>query len=251
MNYSVIVDYYPRNIALNKAYERANGKYKIYTDLQFGDLLELDAKVSDNCMQKFGNILFSTAKVADQIVKDACEENGDPCYNHMLAQFIAIMFKQAIFEGFLPQKTQKIIEDYVYKYNKNYFFKLSSGNIIFKEIYDYNNYAEALFNELIEFTNNSSLIGEPFNLEYGKKRYSKCNELKPNEDGTKLISCSLKEASNAAGYSDELPTEEEIKKINLHLEKIKNLRFDLKLQGKTDDEIDIIIKKMRTEGHDI
>ena len=248
MNYSVIVDYYPRNIALNKAYERANGKYKIYTDLQFGDLLELDAKVSNNCMQKFGNILFSTAKVADQIVKDAREENGDPCYSRMLAQFIAIMFKQAIFEGFLPQKTQKIIEDYVYEYKKNYFFKLSSGSLIFYEVHGYDNYAEVLFNELLWWISSSEIIGEPFCLEYGQKRYSKCNELKPNEDGTKLIPCSLEESRIAAGDKTGPWTEEDEKELSDMLSTLHMIRVELETKNYSDDDITNIIKLARAFG---
>lgn len=246
MSYLILENWPSKEEEIKIWTERSKGHYKIYGfEYDLNSLNDMDITITTNCFNTFGNELFSSTNLANRIVKDAITENGNTSDFSSTARFIAIMFKQAILENKISTELKQILEDYIYNNKKNYNFKMSYGYTIFRNMYDSAMcYAEAIYWEILN-TTESDILGLPIFLTYRQNRYSKCNELKPNEDGTKLISCSPEEAKAAAGYDIGPWTKDKQKAFEKREKEIDELTEKFLKDGYTQLEIIELINNMR------
>ncbi len=242
-NYVAHATYKPKE-QLEKDLENFT-KHKIYGfKYTYDDMEKIETLVQNNCIEKFGDVLFDTTTLAKKIYQDAHEENNEDYRYNAFARWISIMFMQALVEDDISEELRTIIKDYIFNNKKNYYSKINNKTMIRLMHKSCCCYPEALFWEILDYTK-SDIIGEPVFLRYGRTVYCKVWYSKPNEDGTELIICSQEEAQKAVGPYNTPEEDAEIERRIKHIDKI----FDeLEAQGKTFDEIKAIIDKMRKEG---
>lgn len=243
MNYTVPMFWYPKDVTYKNAVEYH--KYKFYGfDMDFQKEEELRYFILNNCLQKYGDVLFDLRTIANKILNDRMNETGDNMSFSAIAGFISMMFMEALIEDNLDEKLKYLLEEYLYK-NKKYYNYKYKGQIIYREMYkSCMCYPEILFYFILENTK-SDVLGKPLYLTYGRLRYCKVEFLKPNENGDTLIDCDPEDAKWAAGI---YKTPEEKKKLAEERRIINEVFDKLEAEGKTYDEISAVIDKMREEG---
>ena len=241
-NYAMLTTWGSKEKTYNMAVECK--PYKIYGfEYDFEDLIKIETLVQNNCIEKFGDVLFDTITLSRRIHQDAQKENNEEYAYGVFARWIAITFMQALVEDKISDELRNLINDYIFNNKKHYDAKLDDWTM-FGEMYNACKcYPEMLFWKILQ-SGRSDIIGDPLFLYYGKTLYCKVRYSKPNTDGTGLELCDKEESEKAAGF---YRTPEEIEKDQKLLHKLFEFIDEKEKEGLSDEELKKAIKDYENE----